>query len=61
MATVLLISEHAVSIETVRTTLINAGHDVLLASVDVEVLEATRGRHFDLALVDQNGTVTANG
>src|SRR5262245_13033407 len=52
MATILLISEDAVSLEPVKTVLVTAGHHVYLASGDVDVLEASRARRFDVALVD---------
>lgn len=52
MATILLISENAASAESVRSVLVTAGHHVYTAEADVDVLEVSRSRHFDVALID---------
>ena len=52
MATILLISENAASLEKVRIGLSISGHEVLLVRSDVELIEVARTRRFDLALID---------
>jgi DNA-binding response OmpR family regulator len=52
MANILLISQNAASAESVRSVLVTAGHQVYLAAADVDVLEASRSRRFDVALID---------
>lgn len=52
MATILLISESAASVEPVKTVLVTAGHHVYFAAVDTEVVEVSKSQHFDVALID---------
>ncbi len=52
MATILLISESAASVEPVKLVLVTAGHHVYFAAADVDVLEASRNQRFDVALID---------
>ncbi|MBL8957870.1 MAG: response regulator [Myxococcaceae bacterium] len=52
MATILLISESAASVEPVKSVLVTAGHSVTFAAADTDVLEVSRSTRFDVALVD---------
>ncbi len=48
MATILLVSDDAPSLETARTALVTAGHEVLVAPTP----KAVEPKKFDLAIVD---------